>query len=172
MMALVAVVAVMLGAFSALRREFAPTPSEWARDHASAYRKRVQAFRLRDARSEDSALRLARYYEKLAEGFDREPSQWEEATRHGPFTAKLAQGQRVISWQAARARPSPCGNTALDPNEGSPIPPGTELVVVRDPAGDEDDCTDLRGIDVRFVAGPRQGETVSVGRIYLRFTRP
>ena len=107
-------------------------------------------------------------YSELAEGFKRLRAKFEEATLRGPFNDLLPAGQTVKTLLPSRASSSASDESRRDGGENWPIPPGTNCIVVTDWAGDSDDCTDDRPIEVRILEGAHAGKLALIERIYLR----
>lgn len=161
MMVAVAVLAVLMGTVVATRKwfdELVPPrdPVDWAKRQAAFYAAQRGG---PDGFGRDDGASLTaqqKRYQRLAESFRRADSKWDESTLRGPFTNKLPTGQSVIAQFEAP-----------DVDLGS-VPAGTSCMVLSDMAGDDDDCSDSRLIEVRILDGAHAGRIAKVERIYLR----
>ncbi len=162
----VAVLAVLMGMGIAIDREirsltFSETPAEWTWKWV-AY---LEKDHVPDEAWKKAAIRK---YRELAREFDRSGEIRGESTYCGPFSDKLSPGQMVIVPYATSAERSDMKGDRTVAGETWPIAPTSVLQVVKDWAGDEDDCSPLRDIAVRLLDGRHKGEIGKVERIYLR----
>ena len=170
LMVAVAVVAIVLGVAirlgKAYRREFQPSPAAWARANVASFAKMAAT----GGHLAERADPLAKKCEELAASFDRDGElwPWPESTYYGPFTDQLQSGQAVMIRQAAVAAPSDTQGRRRGAGEAWRVAPGLAVTVIRDWAGDVDDCDPFREILIRFVESPHQGELALVDRVYSR----
>ena len=158
------ILCMMIRASMAFRREFMPTPAEWARDRAAG--DEASASRSSDSEWSKKLLASSKRYEEMASGFDREGATWREGSYHGPYTDKLPIGQPVVLGKAVVVRiPNHPGHAT---GEGWVAARGLRAVVVNDFAHDPDDWFGSRSIHVRFVDDPYRGATAYVEREILR----
>ncbi len=140
-----------------LRRMFPRTPAEWAWKEAATFEQPAFA-----------SSELARKCRELANHFERSGESWAESTLRGPFTDRFASGESVVIHHATRTEATDLEGRQLRDSQGWPVAEGVGVVVMRDWAGDDDDCDAFRGILVRFVDGPHRGEVACIERVYLR----
>ena len=173
MMVAVALLAIPLWMVVMIRRELdrisPPDAASWARREAAyhaAQPRGPDGF----GRPDDTAdgVALVRRYAELAEGFERLGAKYVEGTLRGPFTDLLPAGQAVTVQLATRAIASSGDGSGRGQGEGWSVRPGTSCVVVRDGAGDADDCSDDRPIEARLADGDHAGELAQIERVYLR----
>jgi hypothetical protein len=170
----VAMAGMICAAMAWAGRELGPdTPEAWARRRSASFLASARnelAYAAKNPESAEamvglarSGFRLAGYYSELAEGYAITGDAWREGTSHGPYSDILAAGQPVIVRCAAMQE----GRGGGKP-EGGFVAAGSRCVVVKDGAGDEDDCSDLRLIEVEIAEGRRRGQVVSIWRGMLR----
>lgn len=145
----VALLMIAASAYQEFRLLFPSSPAMWARQRADTFR--------------DGSR-----YLRLARGFERRGDVWAEATLSGPFTDMLAEGQMIVTAEAAEAWPADLEGRRLGDAKPYTVPEGMVGAIVQDPAIDSDACYDSRRILVRFRDGSHRGELLSIERIYLR----
>jgi hypothetical protein len=176
MMVAVTIVAALMTILAAAYRWIDETrpprdPATWARRKvADLYQQRR---RDRQYAAEDDWKSIYRAdqekrFAELAEEFHRLGARWAESTYRGPFTDKLATGEAVTTQLATRAESSLGAGTGRGDGEFWAIAQGTACTVLTDWAGDADDCSDSRVIEVCIVGGTYAGRLAHIERIYLR----
>lgn len=151
-----------------------PTPAEWARRESEMYLERAKVDRERHEwkYAEDDEIH-ARQLLEIAGAFEADRAISEERSYYSaaPFNSLLATGDAMMVRQDNVARIDDANSVGTTERKRVPISKGTKCVVMKDYAGDKDDCHFDRPIQVEIVEGPLRGVTAQVQRIYLRRTR-